>query len=371
MAFTCLVAAALVCVPIALASGATAAKGESITVDTGELLANMYLPKDYTFHRIVSNPTAGPNGSDIMKPGDSKEIANIQGPGIISHIWFTLSRQRDYVLKDCVLRIYWDGEKEPSVEAPIGEFFGLGHGKYYDVHSIPFETGNKRGYNCFFPMPFKKSCRITFANSPDHELRRLFYHINYKKVASLPDNVRYFHAEYRQAKPASGGNYLILDAAGAGHFVGLFYYNRTNSPGWWGDGGEQIWVDGREIPATGQEDYFGQGWSFGKGENGLRFGSPLYDSDVKPVHADNSFYRFHIEDPIPFEKTFRMELRHGLQNERHDDYSTVAFWYQTEPHKPFPPLPAAQDRYPSQPDAPETPDAPQAGAGIPRSSIEK
>ena len=341
-------------------------------MDQGEMLSDLYLAKDYEFDRIVSNPTAGPNGSDIMKPGDWKEIANIQGPGVISHIWFTLSRERDYVLKDCVIRIYWDGEKEPSVEVPIGEFFGLGHGKFYTVHSIPFETGNKRGYNCFLPMPFKKSCRITFHNSPDHELRRLFYHINYKKVASLPDDVRYFHAQYRQAKPTSGGNYVILDAEGAGHFVGLFYYNRTNTGGWWGDGGEHIFVDGKPIAATGQEDYFGQGWAFGAGEQGLRFGSPLYESTSKPVLADNAFYRFHLEDPIPYKKTFKMEMRHGDHNERHDDYSTVAFWYQTEPHKQFPALPAAKDRYPSHPDAPKNTEATPAPAtgGIPTDKIE-
>ena len=359
------------CFVAALAlAGAAAAQGGT-GLDREALLADMYRARDYEFHRIVSNPTAGPGGTDIMKPGEWREIANIEGPGIISHIWFTLSRKRDYVLKDCVLRIYWDDEEEPSVEVPIGEFFGLGHGKYYTVRSLPFETGNERGYNCFFPMPFRKRCRITFHNSPDHELRRLFYHINYKKVKSLPEDTLYFHAQYRQAKPTSGGDYTILEAEGRGHFVGLFYYNRTNSQGWWGDGGERFIVDGREIPGTGQEDYFGQGWSFGRGENGLRFGSPLYESADKPVGADNAFYRFHIEDPIPFQKSFVMTMRHGIHNERDEDYSTVAFWYQTEPHKPFPPLPAARDRYPSKPGPPADSEQPSPGAGgIPQESIE-
>jgi hypothetical protein len=335
------------------------------------LLGGMYLARDYEFERIVSNPTAGPDGGNVLKPGEVREVADIRGPGVISHIWFTLSRQTDYVLKDCVLRIYWDGEKEPSVEVPIGEFFGLGHGKYYDVRSLPFETGNRRGYNCFLPMPFRKSCRITFTNSPTHELRRLFYHINYKRVKSLPADALYFHAQYRQAKPVSGGNYTILEARGRGHFVGLFYYNRTNAPGWWGDGGEQVTVDGRAVPGTGQEDYFGQGWSFGKGESGLRFGSPLYESGEKPELADNSFYRFHIEDPIPFLASFSMTMKHGMQNERADDYSTVAFWYQSEPHMAFPKLPPADKRYPSRPDASVSPEAAGAGGtGIPSQAIE-
>lgn len=339
------------------------------TPDT--LLASIHRGQDYEFHRIVSNPTAGPDGGDVMKPGDAREIASIDGPGVITHIWFTLSRQRDYVLKDCVLRIYWDGEETPSVEVPVGEFFGLGHGKYYSFHSIPFEIGNDRGYNCFFPMPFRKHCRITFSNSPSHELRRLFYHINYKKVTELPEDALYFHAQYRQAKPTSGGDYTILDATGRGHFVGLFYYNRTNAEGWWGDGGETFVVDGRTVPGTGQEDYFGQGWSFGKGQYGLRFGSPLYESAEKNVLADNSFYRFHIEDPIPFRQRFLMTMRHGLHNERADDYSTVAFWYQTEPHKAFPELPPAEKRYPSRPDPAEQATQTVPGTGVPQSSIEK
>lgn len=330
------------------------------------LLADMYLAKDYEFDRVCIDNPKGADGGDKMKPGESLTIADIRGPGIISHIWFTLSRQRDYVLKDCVLRIYWDDEKEPSVECPIGEFFGLGHGRYYTVHCIPFETGNTRGYNCFFPMPFRKRALITFENSPSHELRRLFYHINYKKVKSLPEDALYFHAQYRQAKPTSfAESYVVLEAEGRGHFVGLFYYNRLNSPGWWGDGGESIEVDGNKIPATGQEDYFGQGWAFGQGEQGLRFGSPLYESSTKSVGAENSLYRFHIEDPIPFKRQFRMTMRHGERNERHDDYSTVAFWYQTEPHKPFPKLPPAEKRYPSMPDTPSD------QSGIPQNDIEK
>jgi hypothetical protein len=326
----------------------------------------MYLARDYEFDRVASVVSAGPDGTDIMGPGEVREIADIEGPAVISHMWFTLSRRTDYVLKDCVLRIYWDDESEPSVEAPIGEFFGLGHGRYYSYHSIPLEVGNTRGYNCFLPMPFRKRCRITFENSPTHKLRRLFYHFNYKRVAALPDDALYFHAQYRQAKPTNfDGNYTILEAQGRGHFVGLFYYNRP-SGGWWGDGGEHIEVDGRMIPATGQEDYFCQGWSFGKDESGLRFGSPLYESGDKDRFGENAFYRFHIEDPIPFTKTFRMTMRHGAENERRgDDYSTVAFWYQSEPHAPFPKLPPAGERYASTSGEPGEEDG-----GIPSDKIE-
>lgn len=334
-------------------------------MDPEALLSRLHKAKYYEFDRVCIDNPAGPNGGDKMQPGEILEIANIEGPAIISHIWFTLSRQTDYVLKDCVLRIYWDEEKEPSVECPIGEFFGLGHGKYYSFHSIPFEIGNARGYNCFFPMPFRKRCRITFENSPKYPLRRLFYHINFKRVKSLPEDALYFHAQYRQAKPTDfDENYTILEAEGRGHYVGLFYYNRPTE-GWWGDGGEHIEIDGRMVPATGQEDYFGQGWSFGKGEAGLRFGSPLYESSEKGKLAENAFYRFHIEDPIPFTKTFKLTMRHGIRNERRsDDYSTVAFWYQAEPHKKFPPLPPAEARYPSIKDKPE------ADGGIPKEKIE-
>lgn len=354
----------MVVVAVWLASGAAAAAGGG-AMDRETLLGDMYRAKDYEFGRVVSLNPAGPNKGDVMQPGEIREIANIEGPGIISHIWFTLSRAADYVLKDCVLRIYWDDEEEPSVECPIGEFFGLGHGRYYSYHSIPFEVGNARGYNCFFPMPFRKRARVTFENSPDHGLRRLFYHFNYKKVTALPEDTLYFHAQYRQAKPTDfPENYTILEAEGRGHFVGLFYYNRPRA-GWWGDGGEHIEIDGRMLDATGQEDYFCQGWSFGKGEAGLRFGSPLYESGEKQDLAENAFYRFHIEDPIPFRKTFRMTMRHGIENERRgDDYSTVAFWYQSEPHKPFPKLPAAKERYHSVKEKTE------ANGGIPKEKIE-
>lgn len=111
-------------------------------MDRETLLSDMFMARDYEFDRVCSLNPCGPNGGEVMQPGEVREIANIEGPGIIAHIWFTLSRATDYVLKDCVLRIYWDDEAEPSVECPIGEFFGLGHGKYYTVHSIPFETGN-------------------------------------------------------------------------------------------------------------------------------------------------------------------------------------------------------------------------------------
>jgi len=368
MAFKSIIAA--VCL-LAFSIAGYAASGSVMNPET--LLSNLYRERNYEFDRIASLNPMGPNRGDKMQPGETLEIADIKGPAIISHIWFTLSRQTDYVLKDCVLRIYWDDEKEPSVEVPIGEFFGLGHGKYYSFHSIPFEIGNDRGYNCFFPMPFKKRCRITFENSPNHTLRRLFYHINFKRVKELPDDTLYFHAQYRQAKPTNfEGNYMVLEAEGRGHFVGMFYYNRPTG-GWWGDGGEHIEIDGRMLQATGQEDYFGQGWSFRDKENGLRFGSPLYESATRGHLAENAFYRFHIEDPIPFKKTFRMTMRHGAENERReDDYSTVAFWYQSEPHKPFPKLPAAAERYPSKPDPDDDrPAEPKKqDGGIPQDKIE-
>lgn len=352
-----------------LQAGAAGSGGADL--DREILLSNIFLARDYEFHRVASTNPAGPDGGDVMQPGELREIARIEGPGIISHIWFTLSRAEAYVLKDCVLRIYWDDETDPSVECPIGEFFGLGHGRYYSFHSIPFEVGNSRGYNCFFPMPFRRLCRITFENSPEHGLRRLFYHINYKKLESLPDDALYFHAQYRQAKPTDfDGDYVVLEAEGRGHFVGMFYYNRP-AAGWWGDEGERIEIDGRAVPGTGQEDYFGQGWSFGRGESGLRFGSPLYESADKSEFAENAFYRFHIEDPIPFRRSFRLTMRHGIRNERRqDDYSTVAFWYQTEPHAPFPALPPAEHRYHSikTGTSPERPAAEQGG--IPADQIE-
>lgn len=310
----------------------------------GAPLTDLYKPRDYTSERIVSvDPTGGATGKQygtVIRPGYTLEIASIAGPAIISHVWFTLSPMQGYVLDDFVLRVYWDGEITPSIEAPIGLFFGQGHGRYYSFDSLAFGIGNERGVNCYLPMPFRKSARITLQNQGASRLRRLFYHIDMQRKPVGADAL-YLHAQYRQARPTSAPeDFTAVEARGKGHFVGLFCYVKTNGGGWWGDGGERMLLDGKPLPATGIEDYFGSGWGFAAGsENRARFG--VMFNETKPDGTRVSLYRWHLEDAIAFQKSFQLAFKHGARNERRDDYEAVSFWYQNEPHLPFPALPPA------------------------------
>ena len=321
------------------------------------VLSDLYKPRRYTSDRIVSvDPTGGENGrkyGTVLRAGETFEVANIAGPAVISHLWFTLSPMQGYVLEDFVLRVYWDGEPTPSIETPIGAFFGLWHGQYYSFDSLAFAVGNARGYNCYLPMPFRKSARITLQNQGARRLRRLFYHVDVQRQPVAADAL-HLHAQYRQAKPAGGADeFLALTARGAGHFVGVFCYVKTRGGGWWGDGGERIRIDGQPLPATGIEDYFGSGWGFATGgENRARFGVPY--NETRADGSRVSLYRWHLEDAIAFRQTFQLAFKHGARNERSDEYATVSFWYQTEPHAAFPPLPPAEQRN-SEPLPPEKP----------------
>lgn len=310
--------------------------------------------KDYQSSRISSSDPWGGNGDGTqwnpMKPGEMRVLADIKGPGAISHIWFTLAPFNEQVLKGLILRMYWDNEKTPSVEVPIGEFFGLGHGKEYNFDSIPFEIGNKRGLNCFFQMPFKQRARITLGNQSKATVGALYYYIDYKKYPKPQDDLLYFHAQYRQSKPAvEKDNYTILDTTGRGHYVGVFYYVRGNEGGWWGEGDDMIYIDGDKKPTlagTGTEDYFCHAWGMGAGQSGLRFGAPLYELAAKGEGNEDTCYRFHLEDAVTFTKSLKATIEHGHANDRRDDLATVAFWYQTEPHAAFPKLPSMEERRP-------------------------
>lgn len=311
------------------------------------------LPQEKTM-RVSSYDVTGENadGSQNHKvqPGEVRTIADITGPGRIAHIWVTMSQNPgDNPLTDVILRMYWDGEKTPSVEAPIGEFFGLGHGKYYTYESLPLVIGNLRGLNCYFQMPFGKSAKITIEHTGKSELRSFYYYVDYQKLPKAQKGVGYFHAQYRQEKPTlSKGNYVILDAAGRGRYVGCFMFVCSNAAGWWGEGDDMIYIDGSEKPVlngTGTEDYFNQAWGVAQGQHTMRFGSPL--DEGRAIGSLHSVYRFHLEDAISFEKSIKVTIEHGHANNKADDFSSIAYWYQTEPHADFPALPKLKDRMPS------------------------
>lgn len=296
-----------------------------------------------------------------IKPGDTVTIAEIDGPGVIRHIWFTINAADPRCGRSLVLRMYWDKQEEPAVESPLGDFFAVGHGLRRCVNSLPVSvTSDGRAYNCYWPMPFAQHARITLTNEAkdkDYRLRSLYFYVDYEKVPALAPNTAYFHAQYRQEYPAQPGrNYLILDTEGQGQYVGtvLSVYSRT--PGWFGEGDDFFYVDGETEPSirgTGTEDYFSDAWGF------REFNRPFYGVVVMEGYALGdrvSVYRWHIADPVRFNKSLKVEIEHKgeMDNEqgktisgfyeRADLFSSVAFWYQAGKAKRFATLPPAEQR---------------------------
>lgn len=340
--------------------------------------------REYTSQRISSYDTSGANDDgnwqNKIEPGETRVIGEVKGPGIIKHIWFTIASNESYHLKKIVLRMYWDDEKTPSVETPVGDFFGLGLGKYFLYESEFLSVGSQRALNAYFPMPFRKSAKITITNEGSQAISAFYYNIDWEKHKALPENTAYFHAQYRQAVPTSGwtsdwklngeekvnnkknvtgeDNYVIMEARGQGHFLGVTHSIIQNQGDWWGEGDEMIFVDGEKEPSihgTGAEDYYLGAWCYGGcGINPFgdqkptfdydRYGNPQNGGDNRG--AEWTVYRFHTESPVTFTKSIKMTIEHGHANHRSDNYYTVGFWYQTEPHSPFPELPPVEDRIP-------------------------
>ncbi len=326
----------------------------------------------YTLHRASSmEPTGGNVDSRKLTPGETLTILDTDGPGMISHMWFTIADNEPYSLKRIVLRIYWDGETNPSVETPIGDFFGLGTGDYYNWQSTYLSVGSSRALNCFFPMPYGKHARITVTNDGKMTVDALYYNLEYRTDSHpLPPHTLYFHAQYRQAQPAHGwtntwysngdtllnftrnvdgkDNYLWLDAKGDGQYVGVTMSVLQNQDSWWGEGDDMFFVDGEPAPSisgTGAEDYFLGAWGFGSPFSYESYGAPVVGKDE--AGSRSSVYRFHLDSPIPFSKSIRATIEHGHGNHRSDNFYSVAYWYQAEPHMAFPPLPPVDDRIPT------------------------
>ncbi|HYK36559.1 glycoside hydrolase family 172 protein [Alloacidobacterium sp.] len=327
----------------------------------------------YTLHRESStDPTGGNSDWKTVAPGATQTVLDVDGPGIVSHIWFTIADPEAYHLKRIVLRMYWDGESTPSVEAPIGDFFGLGLGTYHNWESEMLSVGSDKALNCFFPMPFERHARITVTNEGAHPINALYYNIDYRKLASkLPANTLYFHAQYRQAQPNHGwsndwkdngdkivldkknldgkDNYVWMEATGHGQYVGVTMSVLQNQDFWWGEGDDMFFIDGATTPqivGTGSEDYFLGAWDFGgKPFSYQLYGAPVLENELAGARA--SVYRFHLDSPIPFQKSFKATIEHGHANARSDNYYSVAYWYQAEPHAAFPPLPPVEERQPA------------------------
>lgn len=346
-------------------------------------LANIcQIQTDVRSKRISSYARDGGN-SDYhpIEPGQTLVLADIEGAGIVKHIWITISSQDPLFRKNLILRMYWDGQEHPSVEAPIGDFFGQGWGKKYLFNSLPLAAAPKGGNAlvCYFPMPFAKGARITVENQSEHRTGAFYYYVDYEEHASIPDDMGRFHAWYNQEytapesdfgdrenewailgptpkNPTDKNNYLFCEVDGAGHFVGVNYYVHCPSPVWYGEGDDMFLVDGEPWPGsahgTGTEDYFNQSWSPDEIYMHPYFGTPYApgrignDDQLYGWIGQTHCYRFHLEDPIRFTKSLRASIEHGHANVLTLEMASVAYWYQTMPSKPFPALPSAEERKP-------------------------
>ncbi len=331
----------------------------------------------------MAGSSLGPSrkGSPCLKglsPGTVTTLGEIEGPGEIQHIWMTVTdkTQEDYyVLRDLVLRIYWDGEEYPSVETPLGDFFCCGFGRECVVNSMPIVVNPTRGMNCYFPMPFNKKAKITIENQHSCEVPAFFYQIDYVLFDQEQCDVAYFHAKWNREKLTElQKDYTIIDnIKGKGHYVGTYLALTTLERYWWGEGEVKMYLDGdREYPTicgTGTEDYFGGAWSFASQKNGRTIentyctqflGYPYYSSNDDNVHNNyhnddimpqRGFYRWHIVDPILFEEEIKVTIQqigvcHKGLFERQDDVASVAYWYQCEPHVTYNQLLKKEDRWP-------------------------
>ena len=300
----------------------------------------------------------------VIGPGETHEVFAANGPGVITHIWFTISAQSPQHLKELALRIYWDGAPKPSVETPIGDFFGLNLGEYFVYQSAFLNCSSIKALNCYFAMPFRKSARITVTNEGAGRIGAFYSNIDYQLVPALPERALYFHAQYRQRTPNpaaqfAGGapkvnldgrnNYVFAETRGAGHLMGVTLGVLQNHDGWMGEGDDMVFLDDDSMPAitgTGSEDYFNGAWDFGAVPFAHLYNGAPYIAAAELAGGRYCLYRWHADNPITFTKSLKHTIEHGHANDRADCFYSVAYWYQTQPFTDFPALPPASERWP-------------------------
>lgn len=342
-------------------------------------LMNLAKKKEGKRRRISSYDRKGGNDDRYyIAPNERRIIAEMNNPGRIEHIWMTVSNENFVIERNClrkvVLVVYWDDEKDPSILVPLGDFFGMGHAKAKLFSSAPLQMGPQDGLglNCFFPMPYRKArfeilneCQTTFI---------LYFYIDYREGIEVSDDDYRFHATFHRECPTDGkddsefkdrieyshggnnlsgeGNFEILKAVGEGHYVGCHLdidnYNSVEEWDWPGEGDDMIYIDGDKTPTihgTGTEDYFSMAWCPISEYNSPYFGLIL-GGDHNNWKNQITYYRYHILDPINFEKDIRVTIEHGHNNHRIDDFCSTAYWYQKEPHMKLNDLPKVEDRMP-------------------------
>ncbi|MBK9118528.1 MAG: DUF2961 domain-containing protein [Phycisphaerales bacterium] len=358
-------------------------------------LASLARLRDFKSLRSSSYDRTGGNTDwVVIEPGQRHTMAEIDGPGCIKHIWLTdsLAHDRD-AMRSTVLRMWWDGEKTPSVEVPLADFFGGGFGICKLFWSLPLQMNpdGGRAMNSWFPMPFARHARIE-VHSEWHAPQNLYYYVDYEKYPAWEEELAYFHAQWRRENPTEGwgrkdlkgapnienlrrywktpnttgaDNYVLLDARGRGQYVGCHLdidcFQREKND-WYGEGDDMIFIDGEKWPpgihGTGTEDYFSTAYCPRTPYSSPYCGITQYngsewgrEDQFWPFRGKNSLYRFHIEDPIRFEKSIQVTIEHGHNNKLSNDYSSTAYWYQIEPHGTFPKLLSPKLRL-ARPDVP-------------------
>lgn len=301
----------------------------------------------------------------LIAPGETHTMASLSGAGMITRIWMTtLLPLNNHALRNLLLRFYWDGQTQPSVESPFGDFFGAPFGKYQSYASAPVSL-TAGAFNCLWLMPYENGARLEVTNEGASVVDPFFYNITYQELPDGPPSALRFHALWRRENPTQRGiPYTILNAEGSGHYVGC-HLNMQNRE-WWlrpplgeisfprgfglgmMEGWETIYRDGEAEPSvngTGTEDYFNGAWYYLP--KGGRFSAPYHGCIVRDLLRSRiAVYRFDMSAPISFSRSLRVELDHGFSNDLACDYSSTAYWYQTEPHRPFPALPPVDLRLP-------------------------
>jgi hypothetical protein len=321
--------------------------------------------------RISSFDRSGGNNDrfENIEPGEKRTLAEIEGAGTINHIWITISPEAPQLNRsDIILRIYWDGKDYPSVESPIGPFFGQGWDETYPWTSLPLAASHVKGNALvsYFKMPFAKGARIEIENQADIKIGAFYYYIDYMEQEEAAENLAYFHAWYNQqvtVAPPEGenewgllssevgknqrgeNNYKILETEGKGHYVGVNYFVNSPTPVWYGEGDDMFFIDGDKVPTlngTGTEDYFNSSWCPNELYAHPYFGYARVPDEIGWLGRTHC-YRFHIDDPIYFDKSLLFSIEHGHNNYLSLEMCSVAYWYLDKPSK-LEPIPGKEER---------------------------
>jgi D-arabinan exo alpha-(1,3)/(1,5)-arabinofuranosidase (non-reducing end) len=313
-------------------------------------------------HRMRASSTDirpdGNRDNASIPAGETLTVAELEGPGIIQHIWFTVSSGDFRYPSSAILRIYWDDHPEPSVQTQLGDFFAAGNGMRVTVNSEPVQVSSEgRSYNCFWQMPFKRKARIEVENQSDKKMGALYYYVDWLKLDKPKKDSMYFHAQFRQERPHDPAHdYTILETTGQGHYVGTVLSSQNCYHAWFGEGDDRVYIDGESTPSitgTGTEDYFNDAWGF-REFNHPYAGCTIFEG--RSIDSRVTAYRWHVRDPIPFEKSLRFTIENkgwvsyeSGRNfsgffDRRDNYSSVAFWYQKKPATGVPAMPPLEKR---------------------------